>query len=1655
MSFVFPGVTVSDIVKGQGLTSRRAVRVATTANGTLATAFANGQVIDGVTLVTGNRILLKDQTTGTQNGVYVVTVGLPTRADDFRLGESVGSVVYFVNEGTTNGKLEFRCTNNDASDVVGTDALVFSSSINVILDNTATSGLYPTAPQSDGVWYGTGTKALTTSTSVALGNAASANFAGAVAIGQNAKTGATNQIAIGNNSDAGNQANSMVIGDNAGSSTMTGFDNTGVGYNSLNVCTSGYFHTSLGSRSLQNISSGLANTAIGARAMIGKTTASDCVAVGYQALNGSGGRTSGNSNIGVGVGAGDLNTGDNNTYIGASTGGSTGNNNVAIGWNAFRGPTGDSNIVMGLFAFDNIAPSSGNDNIVLGQSAAGSLLSGSNNILIGRDSDVNSGSRSGSIALGQGIIATADNGFFVKHRNAVTPTAARVAVYDNVTNEVVGLPFAGGTGYLLTSNAAGAVTWAAPAAAVSPVIMDNTAAGNDYPEAPQTDGVWYGTGTKAAGVATSVRLGNSTSALATNSIAIGDTAVVNSKYGISMGTYSGTGSGDSNIMMGFLAGKVFTQVNSFSFGAAMPTGPTIFVSSTTGFPASGNITAISTTGFFAGTYTGITASTLTGVSWPGGESGTLTPSSTGYIIAMDAVPTGSDNIGIGDEVLSTLTSGGTNTVVGSKAGSLITSGSNNTLFGSSAGDKITTGYSNIAIGPFAGRGIQTGFQNIAIGRLALSNASANVGSSEPGGSGSNVAIGFEALRDADAGTYRCTAVGDGAGTFGKGNRCTYIGFSADSANSTDLSVTALGQNSTAATQGVSIGVDTGLQIIGGTPRKTGSSTVNIGYFATGLGPGSVCIGVGASMLNSASLLANASVHIGNHSGWTNAATLTTTDSNVAIGTNTLGGLTYTSTSASNNVIVGTNAAKFVSSASNNVIVGDNAAATLTTGGQNVLIGRLANVNAAGRSGAVALGDSITATVDNGFFVKHRNAVTPTAAYVGVYDSVSNELVGLPFAGGSGYLLTSNAAGAVAWAAPAAGVSPVIMDNTATGNDYPEAPQTDGVWYGTGTKAAGVSTSVRLGNSTSALATNSIAIGDTAVVNSKYGISMGTYSGTGSGDSNIMMGFLAGKVFTQVNSFSFGAAMPTGPTIFVSSTTGFPASGNITAISTTGFFAGTYTGITASTLTGVSWPGGESGTLTPSSTGYIIAMDAVPTGSDNIGIGDEVLSTLTSGGTNTVVGSKAGSLITSGSNNTLFGSSAGDKITTGYSNIAIGPFAGRGIQTGFQNIAIGRLALSNASANVGSSEPGGSGSNVAIGFEALRDADAGTYRCTAVGDGAGTFGKGNRCTYIGFSADSANSTDLSVTALGQNSTAATQGVSIGVDTGLQIIGGTPRKTGSSTVNIGYFATGLGPGSVCIGVGASMLNSASLLANASVHIGNHSGWTNAATLTTTDSNVAIGTNTLGGLTYTSTSASNNVIVGTNAAKFVSSASNNVIVGDNAAASLTTGGSNIIVGDNADVGAANTGSIVIGKGASSSFADSVVIGRAITDTVNAGLFMRHRGPVTATVNVAGWIAGNNELVEITSSRRYKQDIRDLEAVSDKIDLLRPVRYRPEEGHGDINEEHLGFIAEEVEELYPEVVTKDAEGLTSGMMYDRLLPVLLKEIQELRKRVADLEAK
>lgn len=113
------GTDAGDAVnKGQldaaqtGLDAKASVRAATTANITIATALNNGDELDGVTLSTGDRVLVKDQTSKDENGIYVVG-STPARASDADgAGELSGGSFTFVEEGTVNADTGYVITTN-------------------------------------------------------------------------------------------------------------------------------------------------------------------------------------------------------------------------------------------------------------------------------------------------------------------------------------------------------------------------------------------------------------------------------------------------------------------------------------------------------------------------------------------------------------------------------------------------------------------------------------------------------------------------------------------------------------------------------------------------------------------------------------------------------------------------------------------------------------------------------------------------------------------------------------------------------------------------------------------------------------------------------------------------------------------------------------------------------------------------------------------------------------------------------------------------------------------------------------------------------------------------------------------------------------------------------------------------------------------------------------------------------------------------------------------------------------------------------------------------------------------------------------------------------------------------------------------------------
>ena len=106
----------------EGLDVKDSVKIATTANITL----SGTQTIDGVAISADERVLVKDQSTASQNGIYLCKAGSWARADDMAASGDAAGAFTFVEQGATYSDVGFVCSSNKGSAVVGTNNLAFT-----------------------------------------------------------------------------------------------------------------------------------------------------------------------------------------------------------------------------------------------------------------------------------------------------------------------------------------------------------------------------------------------------------------------------------------------------------------------------------------------------------------------------------------------------------------------------------------------------------------------------------------------------------------------------------------------------------------------------------------------------------------------------------------------------------------------------------------------------------------------------------------------------------------------------------------------------------------------------------------------------------------------------------------------------------------------------------------------------------------------------------------------------------------------------------------------------------------------------------------------------------------------------------------------------------------------------------------------------------------------------------------------------------------------------------------------------------------------------------------------------------------------------------------------------------------------------------------
>ena len=196
------------------------------------------------------------------------------------------------------------------------------------------------------------------------------------------------------------------------------------------------------------------------------------------------------------------------------------------------------------------------------------------------------------------------------------------------------------------------------------------------------------------------------------------------------------------------------------------------------------------------------------------------------------------------------------------------------------------------------------------------------------------------------------------------------------------------------------------------------------------------------------------------------------------------------------------------------------------------------------------------------------------------------------------------------------------------------------------------------------------------------------------------------------------------------------------------------------------------------------------------------------------------------------------------------------------------------------------------------------------------------------------------------------------------------------------------------------------------------------------------------------------------------NNSAFGENAGRSLTEGSNNVLLGYSAATSSA-TGSnqIVIGSSATGQADNSVVLGNASVTAVymaqdgDAVVYAGGIGPDTDTdlVTFANDAITINGDLTLASDARLKSNILSLGATLSKLLKIDGKRYTFKES----GKESVGVLAQEIQEVFPELVKTNKEGLLS-VNYQGLIPVLINAVKEqqqtletVQKEKADLEAR
>jgi hypothetical protein len=378
-------------------------------------------------------------------------------------------------------------------------------------------------------------------------------------------------------------------------------------------------------------------------------------------------------------------------------------------------------------------------------------------------------------------------------------------------------------------------------------------------------------------------------------------------------------------------------------------------------------------------------------------------------------------------------------------------------------------------------------------------------------------------------------------------------------------------------------------------------------------------------------------------------------------------------------------------------------------------------------------------------------------------------------------------------------------------------------------------------------------------------------------------------------------------------------------------------------------------------------------------------------------------VTSDSNaNTAVGSSALTHLTTG---------DGRVMAVGADNTALGVQALENTTTGV---------DNTASGIQALLFNTTGFWNTASGAFALAHNTTGNSNTASGFQPLVNNTTGSFNTASGANA----------------LLFNTTGNDNTASGTNALFSNTTGAYNTASGMNALYYNTTG--------INNTASGVNALLSNTTgNENTASGVQALN----SNSVGYQNTAAGFKAVFNNTTGNGNTAVGYLALFSNTTGLNNIGIGNNAGYAVTNSNNIDIGSQGFATDADTIRIGAPSTQS-KAFIAGIYGTPITGS---AVYVTSSGQLGVLGSSERFKTHIAPMTEQSDKLNRLRPVTFRYKTDPQAIPQ--YGLIAEEVSQVYPELVIRDEAGKIQGVRYEELAPMLLREVQQQAAEIRDLK--